>query len=56
MDNVKTRLSTLETQLRNEPKPKNTPPTILGELSGPTTAFVIVWPFLAFALLKVCSK
>jgi len=58
MDNVKTRLSTLETQLQNERDslPQKYPPTILGELSGPTTAFVIVWPFLAFALLKVCNK
>ena len=58
MDNVKARLSTIESELQNkrELSAQRHPATMLGELSGPTTAFVIVWPFVAFALLKVCNK
>ena len=59
MDQVKNRLSIVESQLQKEGDGLNRkPPTtaVLGELSGPTTAFVIVWPFVAFALLKMANK
>jgi len=57
MDQVKNRLSKIESQLQNEGFNQKPPTTaVLGELSGPTTAFVIIWPFVAFTLLKMYNK
>ena len=56
MDHVKARLSTLETLVKSHQSQSAKDRTMLSELSGPTTAFVITWPFVAFALMKLCNK
>ena len=54
---LKARVSTLE-KLVTDPDHvrKDSKPGFLGELSSSTTAFVIVWPLAAFAILKFCTK
>lgn len=54
MDHMKARMATLE-KLASAHQTKGSS-TILGELSGPTTAFVIAWPFVAFAIIRLCSN
>ncbi len=53
MDHMKARVSSLEALVAAQNAEART--SFLSELSGPTTAFVIVWPFVAFALLKMCK-
>ena len=54
MGHLKARVSTLE-RLVTDPS-RDSKPGFLGDLSSSTTAFVIVWPFAAFAILKFCTK
>ena len=54
---LKARVSTLEKLVTDSDHVrKDSKPGFLGELSSSTTAFVIVWPLAAFAILKFCTK
>ena len=55
MEHMKTRISSLE-RLTGNLKSSEDSKTFLGELSPSTTAFFVVWPFIAFAILKMCNK
>ena len=51
------RVSTLERLVTDaDHVSKNSKQGFLGDLSSSTTAFVIVWPLAAFAVLKFCTK
>ena len=51
------RVSTLERLVTDtDHVRKNSKQGFLGDLSSSTTAFVIVWPLAAFAVLKFCTK
>lgn len=51
------RVSTLERLITDaDHVRKNSKQGFLGDLSSSTTAFVIVWPLAAFAVLKFCTK
>lgn len=56
LNHLKDRVSCLELAAQQSSPPPAKKSGFLSELSGQTTAFVIIWPFAAFALLKLCNK
>ena len=55
MEHMKARIASLERLTGNLKSPEDSK-TFLGELSPSTTAFFVVWPFIAFVILKMCNK
>ena len=58
MEHMKARLASVEHLVSaiKSSSDSNTSKSFLGELSPSTTAFVVIWPFIAFVMMKICNK
>ena len=60
MEHMKARLASVEHLVSaiktSSSSDSNTSKSFLSELSPSTTAFVVIWPFIAFVMMKMCNK
>ena len=58
MEHMKARLASVEHLVSaiKSSSDSNTSKSFLSELSPSTTAFVVIWPFIAFVMMKMCNK